>query len=60
MLGLGLLSFLKFISFAFFLYSVATSLPNMSHESEKIRQRMQTFPRYLVRFLLFYGGEWDT
>jgi len=21
---------------------------------------MQNFPRHLVRFLLFYGGEWDT
>jgi len=36
MLGLGLLPFPKFLSFAFFLHSVATSLPDMSIENEKI------------------------
>ena len=60
MLGLGLLPLLKLLSLTFILYSVAASLPKMSLSKEKIWQKMQNFPRHLVRFPLFYGGEWKT
>ena len=61
MLGLGLLPFLKLLSLAFILNSVADSLPKMPlSKREKLTKNMQSFPRHLVRFLLFYGGEWDT
>jgi len=51
--------FLKLLSLAFILYSVTASLPKMSlSKGEKLTKNMQSFPRHLVRFLLFYGGEW--
>jgi len=44
-------AFPKLLTLAFILYSVAASLPKMP---------LQSFPRHLVRFPLFHGGEWKT
>jgi len=54
MLGLGLLLFLKLLSLAFILYSVAASFPQISSSKQKSWQRMQSFPTQLVRFLFFF------
>jgi len=50
MLGLRLLPFLKLLSLAFILYSVAASFSKMS----------AVFTRRIDPFPIFYGGEWDT
>ena len=58
LLGVELHALTKLLSLAFIFYSVAAQ--NVFIEKDKIWQRMQSFPRHLVRFLLFYGGEWNT
>ena len=53
MLGLGLLLFLKLLSLASILYSVAASFPKICLSKQKSWQRMQSFPTLLVRSLFF-------
>ena len=55
-----LLFLLKLISLAFILYSVAASLPKMSLSKQMKVDKECSLPTQLVRFLFFYGGEWDT
>jgi len=60
MLGSGLLLFLKLLSLAFFLYSVAASFPKISLSKQRKVNKECSFPTQLVRFLFIYGDECDT
>jgi len=48
----------QFSLYSLFCGSLVTQ--NVFIEKEKILQRMQSFPRHLVLFPLFCGGEWKT
>ena len=53
-------AFLKLLSLAFILYSVAASFPKMSLLKQMKVDKECSLPTQLVRFLFFYGDEWDT